>query len=92
MVKVFIKRKMAEGQAIELMNLLKKMRVMTLSQPGYISGETMTRIDQPGECLVISTWHSAQDWLNWLGNEQRSLIQDEIDRLLGEKTEYAVYG
>ena len=74
------------------MNLLKKMRVMTLSQPGYISGETMTRIDQPGECLVISTWHSAQDWLNWFGNEQRSLIQDEIDLLLGEKTEYAVYG
>ena len=92
MVKVFIKRKLVEGQAIELMNLLKKMRVMTLSQPGYISGETMTRIDQPGECLVISTWHSAQDWLNWFGNEQRSLIQDEIDLLLGEKTEYAVYG
>jgi heme oxygenase (mycobilin-producing) len=92
MVKVFIKRKVVEGQVGELMNLLKKLRAMTLSQPGYIPGETMKRIDQPGECLVISTWHSAQDWLDWLNNEERSIIQDEIDGLLGEKTEYAVYG
>jgi heme oxygenase (mycobilin-producing) len=92
MVKVFIKRKVVDGQVVELMNLLKQLRTMTLSQPGYISGETLKRIDQPGECLVISTWHSAQDWLNWLNDEQRSIIQDEIDQLLGEKTEYAVYG
>ncbi len=92
MVKVFIKRKTGQEQTIELMNLLKKMRIMTLGQPGYISGETLMRIDNPGECLVISTWHSAEDWSNWLGNDQRCIIQDEIDRLLGEKTEYAVYG
>jgi heme-degrading monooxygenase HmoA len=41
--------------------------------------------------MVISTWRSLDDWNAWLNNEERVVIQRDIDRLLGEKTEYAVY-
>jgi len=41
--------------------------------------------------MVISTWRSLDDWNSWLNNDERMAIQREIDRLLGEKTEYAVY-
>jgi heme-degrading monooxygenase HmoA len=41
--------------------------------------------------MVISTWRSLDDWNAWLNNEQRTSIQNEIDTLLGEETEYAVY-
>ncbi len=91
-VKIFIKRKLAESHIIELSILLKKLRSLTLNQPGYISGETLQRIDKPGESMVISTWRSVEDWNSWVNNEKRMVIQTEIDQLLGEETEYAVYG
>jgi heme-degrading monooxygenase HmoA len=90
-VKIFINRKGVEKNIIELTVLLKKLRSLTLNQPGYIYGETLRRLDQPDECMVISTWRSLQDWESWLKNEERISIQSEIDLLLGKETEYAVY-
>ena len=90
-VKIFIKRKVTETNIIELTILLKKLRSLTINQPGYISGETLRRVDKTDECMVISTWRSAEDWNNWVKNEKRIAIQGEIDRLLGAETEYAVY-
>lgn len=91
-VKIFIKRKMVETNIIELTILLKKLRGLTLNQPGYISGETLKRIDKQGESMVISTWRSIEDWNNWVNNSKRMVIQTEIDMLLGNETEYAIYG
>lgn len=92
MVKVFIKRKVADQTILELMELLKKLRAMTLSQPGYISGETLKRLDKDGECVVISVWNSLDDWNSWIANPERAAVQQEIDGLLGAPTEYEVYG
>ncbi len=90
-VKIFITRKGVDKNIIELTVLLKKLRSLTLNQPGYIYGETLRRIDAPDECVVISTWRSLTDWESWYNNEQRISIQSEIDLLLGEETEYAIY-
>ncbi len=90
-VKIFIKRNVADSNIIELTVLLKKLRSLTISQHGYISGETLRRVDRSDECMVISTWHSVEDWNNWVKNEKRIAIQSEIDQLLGKETEYAVY-
>ena len=57
-VKIFIRRKVAPANILELTVLLKKLRALTLSQPGYIYGETLKRLDQSNECMVISTWRS----------------------------------
>jgi hypothetical protein len=40
------------------MPLINQMRTTIVSNPGYVSGETLTRIDQPGEILVVSKWQS----------------------------------
>jgi heme oxygenase (mycobilin-producing) len=90
-VKIFIKRKVSPENVLELTALLKKLRSLTLSQAGYIYGETLRRVDQPDENMVISTWRSLDDWNAWINNGERIAIQEEIDRLLGEKTEYSVY-
>ena len=90
-VKILIKRRVPEEHVIELSGLLKKLRSLTLGQAGYIYGETLRRIDNKDECLVISTWRSVEDWNAWFNNEQRIRVQNEIDLLLGSKTEYAVY-
>ena len=90
-VKIFIKRKVSQANVLDLTVLLKKLRSRTLSQAGYIYGETLKRVDRPDECMVISTWRSLEDWNAWVNNSERIAIQEEIDRLLGEKTDYSVY-
>lgn len=90
-VKVIIKRMVPEESQKGLMPLLRRLRVLANHQEGYISGETLQRIDRPGQYLVISTWRSLDDWRKWSLSGQRKEIQDEIDRLLGEETEYEIY-
>lgn len=90
-VKIFIKRKVQSENIAELTMLLKKLRALTLEQPGYISGETLGRIDKKDECMVISTWRSVEDWNKWVNNPKRIEVQSEIDKILGQETEYAMY-
>jgi heme-degrading monooxygenase HmoA len=90
-VRIFIKRKVKDDNAGELTLLLTKLRALALSQPGYVSGETLHRIDKKDEYMVIGTWHSLEDWNRWVNNPQRVEVQAEIDKLLGQETEYAVY-
>ena len=91
-VKIIIKRKVPKNLEKELLPLIKKLRILTTKQPGYISGETMNRADKPGQSLVISTWQTSENWEKWLNSQERKAIQDQIDTLLGEKTEYEIYG
>lgn len=90
-VKIFIKRKVLDKNVVELALLLRKLRALALGQPGYLSGETFNRIDKKDECMVVGTWRSVEDWNNWVNNPERIAVQSEIDKLLGEETEYAVY-
>lgn len=90
-VKVFIKRKVNAANNRELDTLLRQLRAKTLNQQGYISGETFTRLDQEGVSLVISTWQTLDDWRNWWFSDERKVIQDQIDILLGAPTEYELF-
>ena len=90
-VKILIKRNVPEDKAKKMLPLFKQMRVMANSQPGYISGETMRRLDLPDEFLVISSWQSSDDWEKWVQSNERKEVQAEIDALLGGKTDYEIY-
>jgi heme-degrading monooxygenase HmoA len=91
-IKIIIKRKVPKDKEKELLPLIKELRILTTKQEGYISGETLDRVDKPGQSLVISTWQSVEDWNNWVNSTERKEIQENIDKLLGEKTEYELYG
>ena len=90
-VKIVIKRKVPKDKEKELLPLIKQLRIATTQQAGYISGETLERIDKPGETIVVSTWESAEDWNRWVTSPERSALQDKIDNLLGQETEYEIY-
>ncbi len=90
-VKIFIRRTVTDSTAEELKPLLRKMRGACLSQPGYVTGQTLKRLDRPGERLVISIWSSVEDWETWFTSSERRAVQLEIDTLLGEETTYAIY-
>jgi len=90
-VKILIKRKVPEKQDKALNTLLRHFRALAVEQGGYITGETLQRVDRPGETLVISTWKSADDWYKWINNPDRKKIQSQIDLLLGTETVYEIY-
>jgi len=89
--KILIKRVVPEHKERDLLPLLLELRTHAAMQPGYISGETLKRIDNPGEELVISNWQSLEAWRRWLTSGERMAIQRRIDTLLGEETRYEIY-
>ena len=90
-VKIIIKRRVPENMATQLRPLLIKLRNLAMNQPGYITGETLKRVDRPGQNLVISTWSSMEEWRQWAVNPEREAVQAQIDALLGQPTEYEIY-
>jgi heme-degrading monooxygenase HmoA len=88
---IMIKRKIPKDKQTKLLPLLIQMRSLAVAQPGYISGQTLQRTNDPEEFLVIGTWKSVDDWKSWFSSKQRKEIQAQIDALLGEKTDYATY-
>jgi heme-degrading monooxygenase HmoA len=90
-VKIVIRRKVPKNKEKELLPLIKELRIATTQQAGYISGETLQRIDKPGETVVVSTWERAEDWNRWATCPERSVLQAKIDTLLGQETEYEIY-
>ena len=91
-IDVMIKRRVEQGrQAKELVPLILHLRALATYQPGYISGTTLTNLERPDECLVVSRWESKDDWNRWRQSKQRSEIEQKIEKLTGEKTEYNIY-
>ena len=90
-IRVFVSRKVSDAKVDELRGYIDRLRNMTTGQPGYISGETLRRIDTPGEILVVSKWKTWKDWQRWFESQERAKVQQQIDALLGEPTDYSVF-
>ena len=90
-VKVIIKRKWKIEQPEELLPLLTEMRSHAQNQAGYISGETLRSLDDPGDFMVISEWETSDDWKKWSQSKERRDIQHKVDSLIGERSFYEIY-
>ena len=91
-VSVLIRRTFSEKEkAARLAPLIVKLRSLAAIQPGYITGRTFRCLDCSGEYLVISTWNTLEDWNRWLNSQERQGLQNQVDELLGAKTEYRLY-
>ena len=91
MIRIHVRRNIPEDKRKEAMALILKLRSMSMGKPGYISGETLKRVDTPGESLVVTKWKSAHYWNRWFQSDERSEVQTKIDQLLGEETQYEMY-
>lgn len=90
-VKIIIRRKIPKGKEAQLLPLLLGLRSKAMSQPGYISGETLRNVNDPEDYVVIGTWKSVDDWKAWEASKERGEIQSKIDALLGEKGACGIY-
>lgn len=91
MIKVHIRRKVPQDKSEDLRVLINQLRAVTMGQPGYIAGETLKRVDKPGESLVVAKWQSVDYWKRWFQSKERLEIEGKIDQLLGEETQYEIY-
>ena len=91
MIKIHVRRNMPEDKKEDVMPLIIKLRSISMGKPGYISGETLKRMDKPGESLVVSKWRSVHYWNQWHQSEERSETQNTLAQILAEATQYAIY-
>ena len=91
LIRVFIKRQVKAENEKVVYRLLKELRADAMQQQGYISGETLIRADDSQKIVVISTWHSMDDWNSWKESEQRKKIDEILEKLQVEPTDYEVY-
>jgi heme-degrading monooxygenase HmoA len=82
MIKVMLERKVPKENFAKLIGYLIDLRTAALHQPGYVSGETLIKGENPVDVLVISTWISEDHWKAWTTTEQRIDLYNMIDRLL----------
>ncbi len=91
-VSIIIKRIVKDdAMAARLAPFIVQLRSRAAAQPGFLSSQTFSCLDCEGEYLVISNWHTLEDWNRWMHSEERMAIQRNVDELLGEKTRYRYY-
>ena len=83
-VKVMVKRVPKPGVWANMNMVLREMRLLGLSQPGHISGETMLSAADRGTTLVVSTWAHVNDWKAYEALPQRKELLDKLEPLLAE--------
>ena len=86
--KILIKRKFLKGKKSEIIALLKELRSGALQQPGYISGETLSSVDQPQTLMVIGSWQDMESWHGWKENDTRKTLERMLATYQEGSTEY----
>lgn len=90
-VKVLIKRKFKDENLKIAARLLINNRNGAMRQPGYISSETMQRLEDPSQITVVSMWQDIEAWETWKNSETRLAYENEAKDLLVGQAEYEHY-
>ncbi len=90
-VKILIRQTLPGKPDLKLSQLLNLMHKTASMQDGYFYNEYLTCSDGNDDCLVVSTWQSMDHWQRWNQSRECVLIQDKINELTENRTEYTVY-
>ena len=91
MIKIHIRRTVTGENEKQLISLIHQLRTTIVGRPGYLSSETLKRVDSPGEILVVSKWQSDFYWKQWFESPERTELQKRIDELIETHTLYEIY-
>ncbi len=91
MIKVFLTRRVRPENYKRVMGLITDLRAVALHQPGYVTGETVIRGEDPVEVVAIGTWLAEDYWRAWATSEERIEIEDMIAPLLTGEPRAVVY-
>ena len=71
MIRVIIERRIKRENKEALIPLLNKLRVKAVNRSGYVSGETLSSIEDASVFVVLSSWRNLTDWRMWEGSKER---------------------
>jgi len=89
--KIIIDRKVKKRKVEDFLKLLEELRRKAIFAKGYISGETLQARDDPYNLIVVSTWHSVDEWKNWEKTPEREELHVKIEKLLVMPTKVNIY-
>ncbi len=90
-VKIVIKRKFKNGTMKDAAAMLIQARSNAMMQNGYVSSETLRGDDDPNTIVVLSMWHTKEDWDNYKGSAARQDNERKYSEILEGNTEYEVF-
>jgi antibiotic biosynthesis monooxygenase (ABM) superfamily enzyme len=82
MIKVIVERKVKKGNEVEFHQLLREVKSAATLYPGYISGETLTAVDDPRRTLVVANFTDMDSFKKWQDNPDRLKIVARLEALL----------
>ncbi|MFZ5563403.1 MAG: antibiotic biosynthesis monooxygenase family protein [Thermodesulfobacteriota bacterium] len=91
LAKIIIKRRFKKGSTREVLPLLHDLRFAAMSQPGYVSGETLMQYDDPRKLVVIGTWQDMNSWQQWKKDPRRNEFEAMLNVYQEEPTVYEEY-
>ena len=90
-IRVIIERRVRLGHRAEVGALLIALRAKALTQPGYLSGETLVSMEDALHLVVISRWEDVERWEAWKRNPERTEVTSRIRPLLEGSPKEAVF-
>jgi heme-degrading monooxygenase HmoA len=91
MVKVMQERRVKKKNLARLVAMLNDLRATAIRQPGYVTGETLIKGNDPIDVLVISTWISEDHWKAWTTSEERIVLNDIIYTIIERDASTSIY-
>jgi heme-degrading monooxygenase HmoA len=91
MLKVMVEWRAKPGKERALEGMVRDLRTKAMQQPGYISGETLVKVDDPSTYMVVSQWTRLEAWKNWEHSQARQEIVQLIAPNVIEESCVGVY-
>ncbi len=92
MVRVVIEHKIKSPEDVDAaINVIREIRNEAMKQHGFITGETLTNVDDPTNMLVISTWENRDAWDAWDTSVKRMEMNPQINQYLSEPYSVRVF-
>ena len=86
--KILIKRRFKEGKTRQVLSLLNELRSRAMQQPGYISGETLSKPGFPMNMIIIGTWQTLEEWNRWRNSDERQRLESMLELYQERGTDY----
>ena len=91
MIKTIVERRIKAGKETDVAGLLEELWMKVVKVPGYVTGETLRSVDEPGVLLTISTWSDINTWRAWSNSNARQEIVTEIESMLRAPSKEIMY-
>lgn len=91
MIKVFIERQVPPEMISQYQALASEMMQMAMARSGFISGEVLHDIQDSQHRLVIATYRTTHDWLQWFNSAERHALMDRLGPMLEHEEKISIY-